>query len=238
MPPPAEEAEPPRPQRAKSPSKPRSPPRPPSTQRKSPPPSPPAIRRTTPAARGSSGSGTPSAGGSNGPLLGGTDCPDAQKLLDAANRFRATHSAPPLEWSTRLASDSQAYAEELAKKSCKLEHDSYGENLMRVSSVPAPDKSCAGAINAWYGEVNWYDFTTPNAFRENWSNNVGHFTQLVWKGSSQIGCGVATAEERTVFPSGKVFMGGCKVIVCRFNPYGNVASDAAFRANVLPATSG
>ncbi|KAG2494168.1 hypothetical protein HYH03_007803 [Edaphochlamys debaryana] len=180
----------------------------------------------------------PNAGGGGASLLGGGDCPDAQLLLDTTNRLRARHSAPALEWSTRLAADAQDYAEELAKKNCKLEHGSYGENLMRISAYPAPDKSCAGAVNAWYGEVNWYDFNTPNAFRDNWSNSIGHFTQLVWKSSTQVGCGVATSPERMVFPSGTVFMGGCKVIVCRYDPYGNgPATDAAFRANVLPSTS-
>ncbi|KAG2494167.1 hypothetical protein HYH03_007802 [Edaphochlamys debaryana] len=106
-----------------------------------------------------------------------------------------------------------------------------------ISAYPAPDKSCAGAINAWYGEVNWYDFETLSSFRDNWSNSIGHFTQLVWKSSTQVGCGVATSPERMVFPSGTVFMGGCKVIVCRFDPWGNYANDAAFRENVLPPIS-
>ncbi|KAG2489915.1 hypothetical protein HYH03_011552 [Edaphochlamys debaryana] len=245
---------PPPPPRATSPPPTRRPPpppprrSPPPTPRASPPPSsfpppprkappPPPLRRIAPTEKGTASPG-PLAGGGGSALLGGGDCPDAQRLLDAANRLRALHGSPPLEWSTRLAAQAQAYADELAgSRGCALRHDAAGECLLRVSSVPAPDDSCSSAVNAWYGELAWYDFKTPNAYRDNWSNSIGHFTQLVWRDSTQIGCGVGTAAERTVFPSGKVFMGGCKAIVCRFDPPGNAASDAAFKANVLPLKS-
>jgi hypothetical protein len=42
------------------------------------------------------------------------------------------------------------------------------------------------AIGSWYGEVSAYDYSNPG-----FSGNTGHFTQVVWKNSIALGCGVA-----------------------------------------------
>ena len=42
------------------------------------------------------------------------------------------------------------------------------------------------ASERWYAEVSQYDFSNPH-----YISGTGHFTQLVWKSSKQIGCGAA-----------------------------------------------
>jgi hypothetical protein len=49
------------------------------------------------------------------------------------------------------------------------------------------------------------------------SEATGHATQLLWKGSTQLGCGWA--------PS-------CQLLVCHYNPPGNVIGQ--FSGNVAP----
>jgi len=55
--------------------------------------------------------------------------------------------------------------------------------------------------------------------------NTGHFTQVVWKGSQQLGCGVASCP---AIPGGTFY-------VCRYVPAGNV--QGAFPNNVTPANN-
>ena len=46
------------------------------------------------------------------------------------------------------------------------------------------------AINAWTSESSSYDPNNPVA---------SHFTQVVWKGSTQLGCAVFTCAPGTIF---------------------------------------
>jgi hypothetical protein len=58
-------------------------------------------------------------------------------------------------------------------------------------------------VKSWYDEVANYSFTNPA-----YPNAVGHFAQVVWRGSPQVGCGVATC-------------GNEKLWVRRYSPPGN-----------------
>jgi hypothetical protein len=52
--------------------------------------------------------------------------------------------------------------------------------------------------------------------------STGHFTQLVWKGTTQVGCGRTNCSDKSDL-SGYLF-------VCEYSPAGNV--EGAFTANV------
>lgn len=45
--------------------------------------------------------------------------------------------------------------------------------------------SFGAAVDAWYDEVKQYNFA-----RQGFSAATGHFTQLVWKDTSRVGCAV------------------------------------------------
>ena len=76
-----------------------------------------------------------------------------------------------------------------------------------------------------YSEKENWDYKTGDAKQECKRNpycHVGHFTQVVWKGSVKLGIGKAT---------GKVDDWFCTWVVGRYSPVGNVQGQ--YRNNVL-----
>uniref|UniRef100_A0A0N4ZZC1 SCP domain-containing protein n=1 Tax=Parastrongyloides trichosuri TaxID=131310 RepID=A0A0N4ZZC1_PARTI len=133
------------------------------------------------------------------------------------NKYRPCHGAQRLTLSTNLMRDAQYYANYLASIG-DMRHDptlgriGQGENL----AVMSPVVGYAG-VEMWYDEWKKYNFNAGV-----FSPGVGHFTQMVWKGSKEIGCAVA-------------YSGSTKnlYVVCRYFPSGNINSQ--FKQNVDPS---
>jgi uncharacterized protein YkwD len=138
-----------------------------------------------------------------------------QSLIDAHNTHRAKHCAGQLTWSPRLADAAQRWASSLKAQGCKFGHsprNAFGENLAAGTSGTLDGRAVA---DMWYDEVRLYRFPDGG-----FSMQTGHFTQLVWRGTTQIGCGVTTCN-------------GMDIYVCEYDPAGNV--DTMYRDNVLAA---
>jgi pathogenesis-related protein 1 len=155
--------------------------------------------------------------GTSGGSFGQSPAPSgwATELLEAHNRHRAAHCAPPLAWSPEIAAIAQAWADKLASGGCKLQHSQgeLGENLAGGTTGLV---GASKAVELWYGESSKYDFA-HGAF----SMTTGHFTQLVWKESARLGCGTASC-------------GGTQVWVCNYDPPGNV--EGFYPENVSAGT--
>jgi uncharacterized protein YkwD len=138
-----------------------------------------------------------------------------REALSAHNKFRARHHAPNLVWDEALAT----YAERYANK-CRFQHSSspYGENL--AAGYP----SITASINKWYSEQTNYSYNRPR-----FSMNTGHFTQVIWKASTKLGCGYVACNGKNGTPG--------KYLVCEYSPPGNVTNRGFFEANVLPDLS-
>eukprot|EP00775_Hariotina_reticulata_P009626 gene9626-9786_t len=109
--------------------------------------------------------------------------PQFTTILSKHNTYRSKHQAGPLQWSDYQASRAAEYASR-----CTWGHDSNaqaGENLYASSSKSDPTGALTAAIEAWYAEVNSYNFASGG-----FSGATGHFTQVVWKGTTNIGCAV------------------------------------------------
>ena len=134
-------------------------------------------------------------------------------ILIAHNRVRAEHCAEPLAWSDELAAEATAWANQLAVSGCAFRHSPspHGENLAAGTSG-ALDADAVVAM--WAGEEEQYDYR-----RAAFGMQTGHFTQVVWKDTLAVGCGVATC-------------GGQDTWVCNYDPPGNVEGD--FALNVAP----
>jgi len=137
-----------------------------------------------------------------------------KEALDTHNRYRACHHASPLSWNNSLAREAQAWAERLARED-RLKHASTddGENI--YMSFGDIDVTGSVAVDKWYDEVREYNFSRPG-----FQSNTGHFTQVVWRGSKELGVGRAQGYD------GKVF------VVARYSPPGN--NLRTFEENVLP----
>lgn len=137
----------------------------------------------------------------------------AQRFVDAHNQARAKHCAAPLTWSPKLATYAQKWADSLRAKGCQFGHSGgpYGENLAAgTEGVLDPEATVA----MWYDEIKLYKFPDGG-----FSMQTGHFTQLVWRGTKQVGCGHAACK-------------GNDIWVCEYDPPGNW--DGEYRTNVLP----
>jgi pathogenesis-related protein 1 len=140
---------------------------------------------------------------------------DRDALVAAHNRVRARHCAPPLRWSAKVAQSAQRWADSLRGGGCNLRHSGgqYGENL---AAGTAGMLDPATVVGMWYDEVKRYSFRSA-AF----SMQTGHFTQVVWRATTEVGCG-------------HVQCGGIELWVCQYDPPGNVQGQ--FRANVQPTS--
>lgn len=144
---------------------------------------------------------------------------DAQALLNAHNAYRAKHCVPGLTWSSQLAAEAQQWADACPSNGFKHSpgawqgENGYGENLSWGTN-----QSAQGAVDNWYREISQYNFGAPA-----YSNAVGHFTQLIWRNSKQLGCGMSICN-------------GMQYWVCRYSPTGNWnTGNPGVLANNVPA---
>lgn len=137
---------------------------------------------------------------------------DIQALLDAHNRHRAEVGVPPLRWSASIAAGAQAWAQRLAARGA-LMHDrasGLGENLFMSSEAEPPSV----AVESWAHERVECRYKVQPVGNE--SCVVGHYTQMVWRLSTELGCG-----------TGHHIAGG-QVWVCRYSPPGNMIGQRPY----------
>jgi uncharacterized protein YkwD len=148
-----------------------------------PPPSPPTTSSYAGPAPDAVLASAPRRGRAAAGKAGSAPSADAQAMVDAHNRARARHCARPLSWSTKLAQVAQQWANTLRDKGCAFGHSSgnYGENLAAGTSGTLDPEAVVGM---WYDEVAHYKFPDGG-----FSMKTGHFTQVVWRGTTHVGCG-------------------------------------------------
>jgi len=142
----------------------------------------------------------------------------SDQILSVHNRERAEVGTGPLNWNDDLARDAQVWANHLASIGT-LEHagrdvnPNSGENLW-MGTAGAYDY--AQMAQGWADEKSWFRYGTfPDVSSDgNWAS-VGHYTQMIWKNTTEVGCAVATG-------------GGWDVLVCRYNPPGNYMGEKPY----------
>ena len=135
------------------------------------------------------------------------------RLLAAHNAARSAIGVPPLAWNAALAADARAWANELAATG-RFEHspdspgeDPQGENLWAGTPRAFSPESMVGL---WVAEKSDY---RPGVFPANSRSGdvekVGHYTQLIWRETRQVGCATAVGKRE-------------EFLVCRYSEAGNV----------------
>ncbi len=138
--------------------------------------------------------------------------PFALDLLEAHNDARAEVDVPRLAWSSRLAREAQEWAEHLAREG-------------RMIHANRDQRGGAGE-NLWLGHAGYYEaevmvggfVAERQHFRNgifpqvsttgNW-RDVGHYTQVIWRDTREVGCAVARGASNDF-------------LVCRYWPAGNI----------------
>lgn len=131
---------------------------------------------------------------------------EAKEMVNRHNYHRAMVGVPDLKWSNELASYAQAWANHLAKSGCDMEHrdaDEYGENLFWGYGG---DYTPTYVSDSWASEKKYWKGGTIKM--RNFSK-VGHYTQMIWHNTTEVGCGKAVCRDGSV------------MIVCNYNPPGN-----------------
>jgi pathogenesis-related protein 1 len=127
---------------------------------------------------------------------GGDQAPaTAAEFLQVHNDARARVGAPALRWSDTLARYAQQWADQLASSGTFLHRDQtkdgYGENLFGGSAGFTP----GDAARHWLKERSAYKGGPVTAAN---FNSVGHYTQMVWSGTTEVGYGIATGSNGVV----------------------------------------
>lgn len=155
-----------------------------------------------------------------GKSASGGSASDARAYVDAHNAVRAAVQQPagysgawtpipPVAWSDEVAGAAQAWAEHLRDtRKCALLHSDTrdGENLAQGKDLDA-----AAAVKMWASERKNFRYSPQYAF----DIPTGHYSQLVWRKTTHIGCG-------------RVSCGRKAVVVCRYSPAGNRIGAAPY----------
>ncbi|MDX2096670.1 MAG: CAP family protein [Leptolyngbyaceae cyanobacterium bins.59] len=145
------------------------------------------------------------------------------------NTYRTRHRVPTMTLDNSLNQTAQNWAQYLAKNalfehSSASQRNSAGENLYvfyTTGSAISANQLMTNSTKGWYNEVSAYNYARPT-----FSAATGHFTQMVWKNSTRLGCGAAQGMKNM---NGRRYT--ALYVVCHYSPAGNVLGQ--FPENVL-----
>lgn len=154
--------------------------------------------------------------------------PQFRGILDSHNKVRSKFKQQPLSWSQALASYAQEWVNHLAQtQNCDMMHrpnysgdlfqQKHGENLFWASAEQLgsgikklQNVSPREIVKAWAEEEAFYDYRS-NKCQE--GQICGHFTQLVWHESKQVGCAKAICPDKS------------QIWACNYHPRGNYIGE-------------
>ena len=130
---------------------------------------------------------------------------DIQAITAYHNKVRADVGVGPMKWSAALAAYAQGWADHLAATTCRMAHRTqrkYGENLFQGT---AGFYSAVDAAKGW--ETEKKDYHGGVLTESNW-HPAGHYTQMVWRDTTALGCGEAICDKTLI-------------VTCNYDPPGN-----------------
>ncbi|QLL31206.1 hypothetical protein HG536_0B00670 [Torulaspora globosa] len=161
------------------------------------------------------------------------DSATANLVLAEHNAKRALHiNTPPLTWSDDLSAWAYNYANSLKGTN----YDPCSGNLLHSSTRNNQGENIAfgtyssatALVDFWYNEIRYYDFNNVTGIVHD-GYDVGHFTQLVWASTTEVGCAAIECPANNGL-----------YLLCEYTPAGNVYVGNSvdtfqlFRTNVLP----
>ena len=151
-------------------------------------------------------------------LLGATsnDTSFFERVVAAHNRERAATGSPPLKWDEDLARGARQWAAYLAR-SGRFAHSPdepgsmpIGENIWGGTAARYQPEAM---VDLWVAEKRYFK---PGTFPQNSTSgrveDVSHYTQLIWRSSQHVGCGVSRGANEDI-------------LVCRYSEAGNIVGQ-------------
>ena len=153
---------------------------------------------------------------------------NTKEMTKHHNELRKKYKSPPLIYSTKLENAAKKWAKVLQKGGCKMVHShgkvgKYGENLYWASPLTMIRTDAQGktkrtnmlqqvkptaVAQAWYDEVSFYDYNSNSCKK---GEMCGHYTQLIWDTTKEIGCAALSCSDKS------------QVWVCEYYPAGNIS---------------
>ena len=127
------------------------------------------------------------------------------RILAAHNAWRQKVNVPPLQWSKQLAGLAQDWADTLQRQGCRPEHrpaNEFGENIEWAGGQRLTPEEVVGL---WGREGAFYNYAANSCQA---GKDCLHYTQVVWRSTTAVGCGMARC-------------GSSEVWVCNYAPPGN-----------------
>lgn len=150
----------------------------------------------------------------------GVSASEKTEIVNLHNQYRnnvspTSRNMLKMAWDDDVAIVAQAYAD-----NCVYEHDDNyarlipgrydaGQNL----AITSGSHSWSAMIELWHSESNHFTFGSGSTTSE----DVGHYTQMVWAKSHKIGCGYAYCTN--------LMASGAGFYVCNYSPAGNLAGS-------------
>ena len=141
-----------------------------------------------------------------------------QRVLAAHNRERTMMGIPALVWDDKLQMSAQSWAGHLAATG-KFEHardnptNPEGENLWGGTKASFPVEAM---VDGWVREKRYFKpGTFPNNSVTGNVEDIGHYTQLMWRNTHRVGCAIAVGVSEDV-------------LVCRYGEAGNYLGERPF----------
>ncbi|MCW5212657.1 hypothetical protein VU04_07075 [Desulfobulbus sp. TB] len=146
---------------------------------------------------------------------------DPAAITAAHNKWRSQVGAPGLTWSEDLTNVAQDWANTLKRNGCGFYHSmkkGYGENLFMASPLMWSDGrrelqkiSPEQVTDSWGNEVKDYNYADNSC-----TGVCGHYTQVVWKETKEVGCAKAVCGDKS------------QIWVCSYSPAGNMAGQRPY----------
>lgn len=144
-------------------------------------------------------------------------------VLTAHNDLRASvdpaDPLPPLTWDSSLAATAQTYAAQCIWGHNADRGSDVGENIAYMYSSSGAVAPTQDLVQLWADEQANYDYATNSCAA---GETCGHYTQMVWRNTTHIGCGIAQCPTLANLGFGGTFL------VCDYSPAGNYAGQSPY----------